>query len=218
MIPRRSTTPFSEENDLLIKNEDERAEQEARNGLLQFDEVLRFVELACSSRHIEMTPELVCDLNRLAIQGIRRSAGSFRSIPIAIENTPHEPPSYQSVPTLVEEMCAYVNAKWWAHQDDLADALHLSSFLMWRLNWIHPFRDGNGRTSRAVSYLALSARIGQLIPGTSTIADLIVENKQPYYEALDAADAAWKEGALDVSVMEELLGRLLTEQLTSGLT
>jgi Fic family protein len=218
VIPRGSTTPYSEENDLLIENEDERAEQEARNGLLQFDEVVRLIELASSSRHIEITPELVCDLNRIAIQGIRRSAGSFRSIPIAIENTPHEPPSYTSVPALVDEMCAYVNANWWAQQDDLADALHISSFLMWRLNWIHPFRDGNGRTSRAVSYLALSARIGQLIPGTPTIADLIVENKQPYYEALDAADAAWKEGALDVSVMEELLRRLLTEQLTSGIS
>jgi hypothetical protein len=46
----------------------------------------------------------------------------------------------------------------------------------------------------------------------------MVENKQAYYEALDAADAAWKEGALDVSAMEELLERLLTEQLTSRLS
>lgn len=218
MINRRSTTPYSDEYDLLITDEEQRATQEARNGLLQFDEVVRLVEKNASNKQIQITPQLVSELNRLAIQGIRRSAGQFRLVPIFIGNTPHLPPPYAEVPALVDEMCAYANGAWQSEKGDLADAVHVSAYLMWRLNWIHPFRDGNGRTSRAASYLALCVRVGQLLPGTPTIADQIVENKQPYYDALDHADAAWAAGRLDISAMEHLLVELLRRQLASAVT
>jgi len=217
MPDRRSTAPVSDEQDLLIRDEDQIAAMEARNGLLQFDEVLRLVEQAAPVQRIEISPALISDLNRLAIQGIRRSAGSLRAIGVQILNTPHQPPPYEEVDKLLGEMCVYVNRNWRSRNDDLVDALHIAAYLMWRLNWIHPFRDGNGRTSRAVSYLALSVRIGQLLPGSPTIADLIVENRQPYYEALDEADAAWKRGIVDVGAMEALLRRLLKAQIESAL-
>lgn len=216
MSKRRSTTPYSDEYDLLIIDEEKRADQEARNGLLQFDEVLRLIEEASPNQQFELTPQLIAELNRLAIQGIRRSAGQFRIIPIFIEHTPHVPPPYEQVPQHVAQMCAYVNSNWRTRRDELADAIHISAYLMWRVNWIHPFRDGSGRTSRAVSYLAFGARLGQVIQGSPTIADCIVENKQPYYNALDTADAAWKDGVLDVSAMEALLSRLLEQQLSSA--
>ena len=82
-----------------------------------------------------------------------------------------------------------------------------------RLNWIHPFADGNGRTSRILSYVVLSIRAGAIPPGTPTIPDQIVDNRAPYFAALDAADAAWRDGKIDVSKMEELLGALLAKQL-----
>jgi Fic family protein len=84
---------------------------------------------------------------------------------------------------------------------------------MWRLNWIHPFADGNGRISRIISYVVLSVRAGALLLGTPTIPDQIVDNRIPYFEALDAADLACREGRVDVSKMEELLGALLANQL-----
>ena len=36
----------------------------------------------------------------------------------------------------------------------------------------------------------------------------------PLIEALDAADAAWVEGRLDIAMMEDLIGRMLTHQLS----
>jgi Fic family protein len=68
--------------------------------------------------------------------------------------------------------------------------IHLAAYLMWRLNWIHPFADGNGRTSRIISYVVLSIRAGAILPGTPTIPDQIVDNRKPYFDALDAADLA----------------------------
>jgi Fic family protein len=78
------------------------------------------------------------------------------------------------------------------------------------------FADGNGRTPRILSYVALSIRAGALLPGTPTIPYYIVENRTPYFAALDAADDVLKnESKIDLSKMEELLGALLAKQLTS---
>ncbi len=114
----------------------------------------------------------------------------------------------RSAPELVEDMCDYVNDHW-----EISTPIHLAAYVMWRLNWIHPFADGNGRTSRIVSYVVLSIRAGALLPGTPTIPDQIVDNRKPYFDALDAADLAFGDGKIDVSRMEELLGSLLANQL-----
>ena len=84
---------------------------------------------------------------------------------------------------------------------------------MWRLNWIHPFDDGNGRTSRAVSYLALCAKMGDRLPGRKTLPEQIAENKLPYYDALEKADEAWLGNVIDTSAMETLLENYLAVQL-----
>ena len=87
---------------------------------------------------------------------------------------------------------------------------------MWRLNWIHPFADGNGRTSRAISYVVLCIRAHSLLPGTPTIPEQIVANRQPHFDALDAADAAARRDQIDVSAMETLLDQMLARQLTAA--
>ena len=84
---------------------------------------------------------------------------------------------------------------------------------MWRVNWIHPFFGGNGRTARAVSYLVLCARLGFRIPGTPTIPESIAAERGPYYRASQAADTAWADGRIDLSEMEALMTGLLAKQL-----
>ncbi len=66
-----------------------------------------------------------------------------------------------------------------------------------------------------MSYLVLFAKLGYNLPGTLTIPDQIVYNREPYYQALDAADSAWAAGTLDVSVMEQLMAEMLANQISS---
>ena len=108
-------------------------------------------------------------------------------------------------------MCDYVNDTW-AEKSPL----HLAAFVMWRVNWIHPFTDGNGRTARAASYLVLCARSGVLLPGSKTIPEQIVEDREPYYDCLESADKKYVERGMceDIlSEMEELLQSMLAIQL-----
>lgn len=158
--------------------------------------------------NLRLSPEDICKLQGIAVNGIYQHIGVFRDEPIGISNTPHVPPPWEEVPDLVAEMCNYANQQ-------QANPIHASAYLMWRHNWIHPFTDGNGRTSRAISYLAMCSGFKMILPGTVTVPEFITADKIPYYEALDAADAAWKLGAIDVSKMESLIQELLKKQLTS---
>lgn len=112
------------------------------------------------------------------------------------------------VPERIEELCDYINEKW-----DDKSPLHLAAYVMWRLNWIHPFTDGNGRTSRAASYMILCTKMGYVLPGKKTIPDQIAQDKTPYYKALEQADIAWEQGKIDLSAMKDLLSSMLAQQL-----
>jgi Fic family protein len=89
--------------------------------------------------------------------------------------------------------------------------------VLWKLNWIHPFADGNGRTARAVMYVVLSVKLDSLLPGAPTIPEQIAGNKKPYYDALEAADEhLMANEKLDVSRLEEMLDAMLSTQLVNA--
>lgn len=192
----------------LITDPVAKAEAEARNGLRQYDYGIKTIQTALERQAFRLRPSLVLALQREALAGISMFAGNYRPAGVQIEGSKHQPPGAHLVPELIEDMCDYVNDHW-----EDATPIHLASYIMWRLNWIHPFADGNGRTSRILSYVVLSIRAGTVLPGTPTIPDQIVDNRTPYFDALDAADANWKADRIDLSKMEELLGSLLARQL-----
>lgn len=195
----------------LLSDPEAKAEAEARNGLRQFDFGIQTIQQALERGSFKLRPSLILSLQREALAGISAYAGNFRPAGVEIVGSKHKPADAHLVPELVEELCDYVNDNW-----DEKTAIHLASYVMWKLNWVHPFADGNGRTSRILSYVVLSIRAQSVFPGTPTIPEQIVENRNPYFDALDAADAAWAEGRIDLLKMEELLSSMLAKQLTDA--
>lgn len=192
----------------LIEDNAERAIIEVENGFRQFDAAMDELELWRVNPKYKLKPSLLLKLNRIALESVHPYPGVFRPGKIDISGSGHQPPESDKVPELVEQFCDYINENW-----DRKTPLYLSSYAMWRLNWIHPFSDGNGRTSRIISYLILCAKVGNQIPGTKSIPEQIAENKHPYYEALEKADFAWSQNKIDVSSMEKLLESYLANQL-----
>jgi Fic family protein len=155
---------------------------------------------------LSISAATVCEFNRLAVAGISPDAGQFRTGDVEVVGSNHVPPHHAEVPGLVDQMCDYLNR---ADHDEV----HASAYAMWRLNWIHPFGDGNGRASRALSYLVLNIRLGRMLSGRSTIPDYLAADRRRYWSALGAADAAQSNGHTDVTEMETLLGELVERQL-----
>ncbi len=197
----------------LVTDPDERARLEAKNGVRQFDLAVEQIEYWLQpERPFKLRPSAITALNRVALEGLSKLAGVYRPAGIEIGGSKHTPPGAYLVPELVEELCDYVNSNWGR------SPVHLAAYVMWRLNWIHPFVDGNGRTTRTTSLVVLCVRLGYRVPGSNTIPEQISRNKKPYYGALELADAAYeREKRTDVSAMETLIGSLLANQLAAVL-
>lgn len=193
---------------VLINDPVALAQKEAENALEQFDWGMEEVDRWLASRQRRLRVSLVLDLHRLALQDINRYAGNFRPAGVAIRGSSHKPVEQAEVPQHVERMLQYVEDNW-----ERRTAVHLAAYVLWQLNWIHPFSDGNGRTARILSYMVLCAKVGMPLPGTNTIPEQISANKVPYYSALEKADEAFKAGKIDVTAMEGLLEDYLANQL-----
>lgn len=195
----------------LIRDPKKKAAREARNALKQFDFGIEIIRAAAKKQPpFRLTSGLILQLHQLCLDGLDVFAGTFRNSPVKIGESGHTPPAHHLVSGLVQEMCDYVNKNWRRRKP-----MHLCAYVMWRMNWIHPFSDGNGRTSRVMSYIVLCARLGYELPGGLTIPEQIASNKTPYYKALEAADKAEKAGKINVEKLEALLATLLAKQLVS---
>lgn len=90
----------------------------------------------------------------------------------------------------------------------------MGAFTLWMINWVHPFKNGNGRTARAFCYTCLSLKMGFVLPGAPTVLELIKENDSEYHAALRVADAGYLAmGEPDLTAMTQLIERLLVQQL-----
>jgi Fic family protein len=192
----------------VVSGGEERELLEVRNHLRQYDSALRTILAALEEGSFKLRPSAILGLHRDGYEGLSNFAGAYRPGATVIEGSEFQPPPPAAVPALVEDMCEYVNDHW-----NRTTAIHLAAYVMWRLNWIHPFYEGNGSTARMLSYVVLSVRWGGLLPGTPTIPEQIVANRKAYFSALEYSDNAWKNEDLDVSRMEDLLTVLLTKQL-----
>jgi Fic family protein len=196
----------------ILNDPDEIARREAENGIRQFDLALELIRsfVKEKERPFRLRSSLILRLHQAALDGIHPLAGTWRNTTVTIGGSKHQPPEAPFVSEEIEHLCDYVNDNW------SMNAVHLGAYVLWKLNWIHPFADGNGRTARAVAYVVMSIKLDSLLPGAPTIPEQIAGNKRPYYDALEAADQRLTEGAADVSALESMLDGMLATQLLSA--
>lgn len=149
---------------------------------------------------------LLWALNHVAVANISQFGGRFRREPIYVGN--HKPPHFNEVDEWMDRFISTVQENWYIWSET-----ELAAYTLWRLNWIHPFIEGNGRTARAACYFILCVRSGALLPGRKIVPERIKEDREGYEAALLAADRQWDAGHLDFSIMEEYLAALLEAQL-----
>jgi Fic family protein len=197
----------------VLTDADEIARREAENGLRQFNLALEIIRdhVKDAERPFRLRSSVILRLHKAALDGLHPLAGTWRNTPVKIGGSEHQPPDEAFVSEEVELMCDYVNKHW-----NEKSAVHLCAYVLWKLNWIHPFSDGNGRTARAGAYVVLSIKLDSLLPGAPTIPEQIAGDKTPYYSALECADKALRSGQQDVSNLENMLEGMLAKQLLNA--
>ena len=151
---------------------------------------------------------MLWSLNAAAVANIAQFGGRFREEPVLVGN--HIPPHFNKVPDLIDQFISLIHENW----ETMTHVTLLPAYALWRLNWIHPFIEGNGRTARAACYYLICLRLGGPLPGKKTVPERIRENRQPYYEALREADEHWTNGQFNVDALATYLAGLLTAQLS----
>lgn len=184
------------------------ARVQEQNLLRQYDLLANCIEIGLVKDIDAFDKYTLWALNAAAVSNITQFGGRFRQQPIYVGS--HIPPHFKEVPDLVDQFISVIHELWTTEKHPTM----LAAYALWRLNWIHPFLEGNGRTARAACYYLICMKYGGLLPGKKIVPERIRENRQPYYAALQEADRQWNEGHFDVSQLADYLAGLLQDQLS----
>lgn len=118
------------------------------------------------------------NIHNLVLRGIEpRLAGKYRNVQVMIKGSSHQPPAPYLVRKQMEDFFV-----WYQSQKNELHPVVLAASMHERLVTIHPFIDGNGRTSRLVMNLILLSH-------GYVIANIKGDNqsRMQYYQALEQA-------------------------------
>lgn len=146
----------------------------------------------------------VLQIHALTIEGIYPCAGKFRDALSLVEitDTDHKPAHPAHVRLDVVDMLE------WLYSPDgrLQSALERASFVLWKLNSIHPFNGGNGRVARAIAYLVMVSEVAPIFAGEPLPAKL-KRRKAEYVAGLKRADRG------DLKPLQNLVLECFQQQL-----
>jgi len=138
-------------------------------------EAIEFVESLVEKDEV-LSEYSIKSLHALILKNIDdKNAGSYRNINVLISGATHRPPSNIEVPSKME---AFIN--WYKTEAQILHPIERACKVHVDFVGIHPFIDGNGRTSRLLMNFELMKN------GFPPVV-LKVENRLAYYEALDKA-------------------------------
>jgi len=145
---------------------------EAINHKEGIELVERFVE-----RKKELDEEFIKSLHKVILKNIDdASAGVYRKTNVRILGAVHIPPNPIKIPDLIQEFLA-----WYYENKYVLSIPELAANVQYKFVCIHPFIDGNGRTSRLLMNLILMQH------GYPPAVILNIDRKK-YYRVLKMAD------------------------------
>jgi len=158
---------------LTIKGKPLKDHLEARNH----QEALEYLyDLVEKGKRNNFSENLIRSFNQIVQQNIDKEwAGRYRNSAVIIGGAKHRPPEAIDVPNLMREMIEWYSDNKKMHPIELASIIHH------RITNIHPFFDGNGRTSRLVMNIILMQAGFPLV--------VVMKNdRKRYYATLSVAD------------------------------
>lgn len=130
-----------------------------------------------AKQDIEISERTIKEIHALILHGIdRENAGRYRTVPVMISGSTHMPPQ----PYLIEKLMEDFMLRFRQMEEEKVHPVLVAAYLHDELVRIHPFIDGNGRTSRLLMNLYL-LRHGYVIITLKGSNDA----KLNYYKALE---------------------------------
>jgi Fic family protein len=159
---------------ITVKGKPLKDHLEARDHYLTLNYLYELVE---NGKRNTLSEHFVRSIHQLIMQETDKEwAGVFRNANVIISGARYVPPDAIEVPHKMKELVEWVNV----NKSNL-HIIELSAVLHHKLVYIHPFFDGNGRTSRIIMNLLLMQYGFPLV--------IILKNdRKKYYNVLSQAD------------------------------
>jgi Fic family protein len=185
------------------------ADPDDARELLNYRQAFDFVSEYLKSDD-PITEGLVREIHKRLVDGVRGGAaapGEYRKIQNYVVNsvtgeTIYTPPPAYEVPIMMAELVKYLNSKMETHP------VLMSGVAQFQLVHIHPFLDGNGRTSRLLSMLCLY-RAGYDFKRLFTISEYYDRDRPAFYRAIHSV----RDCGMDMTGWLEYFVEGLTTQL-----
>ena len=101
--------------------------------------------ISLTERNTQLTETIIKDIHSLVLMNDVLNKGVYRSVPVTIVGAAHKPPPpYLIIPQMEQLIIDYTETLQAKHIIESVAEFHL------RLEGIHPFIDGNGRTGRLI--------------------------------------------------------------------
>lgn len=125
-----------------------------------------------------LTEQVIKDIHSLILKNIdEKNRGKYRTINVRIAGSQHQPCHFLKVPEHMQEM-----VDWYNREENKLHPVDLAARLHFKLVYIHPFVDGNGRTARLLMNMVLMQK-----GFPPVILKSVPEKRIAYYEALEKA-------------------------------
>ncbi|MFH1313088.1 MAG: Fic family protein [Candidatus Eisenbacteria bacterium] len=174
-----------EQSTRLLAGEDvPEANPDDARELLNYRDAFKLV-----TEHVEtgrpITEVLIREIHKRLVDGVRggeAAPGEYRRVQNYVVNsatgrTIYTPPPPHEVPILMEQL-----VEWLKREQEIQPVL-VSGIAQFQLVHIHPFLDGNGRTSRLLSTMCLY-RSGYDFKRLFTISEYYDRNRPAFYQAI----------------------------------
>jgi len=159
---------------LTIKGKPLKDHLEATNH----QEALEYLyELVEHEKKATVSEHLIKNIHQLITRNIEKEwAGRYRNAEVRIGGAIHSPPSALKVPDLMGGLI-----KWFGNNYKKLHPVELATIMQHKLVHIHPFFDGNGRTSRLLMNLIL-------LKAGYPLVVILKNDRKKYYNVLKDAD------------------------------
>ena len=160
------------------------ADPDDARELLNYRTAFDFIS-ECLDSGDPITEGMIREIHQHLVEGVRggkAAPGEYRRIQNYVINSTsnqviYTPPSAADIPILMSEMVKWLNSDLEVHP------VLVSGIAQFQLVHIHPFLDGNGRTSRLLSMLYLY-KAGYDFKRLFTISEYYDRNRSAFYESL----------------------------------
>jgi Fic family protein len=133
--------------------------RDSEREVINYNQALKYLDMLVKNQKAELSLDLVLEIHRKVIEGLLPDfeTGSLRRHPVVVNDPKSRevvflPPDVSDVEPLILDLISFVQEK-----KQLIDPLILAGIFHKQMVVIHPFMDGNGRTTRLITKLLLAA-------------------------------------------------------------